>query len=60
LPCSEIRALCQQELERLLRLKSGDKTFKGKYLDNELTVSVVDIQARFLMEVTHPEAEENG
>lgn len=51
IPSSDIASLCQRELQRLLQLKNGDKTIQpNTYLDNELTVSLLDIQAKVLLQ----------
>ena len=51
IPSSDITSLCQRELQRLLQLKNGDKAIQpNTYLDNELTVSLLDIQAKVLLQ----------
>lgn len=55
LPLSDLHSLCQQELERLLQIKKGDKALKANTrLDNELTISVLDLQTRILMGEDEP------
>jgi len=50
LPLKRILEVCEKELHRLSRVRASDPSLKAGMVDNELTVSLVGIQSRLILE----------